>query len=438
MTEPPRQGPPPNPPSEPPPPGTTEWLPQPPARRGHGRLVGAAAAVIVLAGGGVASYVAFSDSGSGGAASPREAVQQLVTDLDNSDYLGLLGDLAPGERRALADPVKAQIDQLKKLKVLRADTDPSHIGAVTIKTSGLTFSPTDVRINDHVTVVQVTGGKVTVDADAAKLPFSQAVLDALFPHGAGLPASVHRTIDIAAEIARDGGTPLRVATQQVDGSWYPSLFYTIADYAARAAGTGTPDPAARIPDRGGATPEQALRDLVDALGSGNFERAIELASPDELGVLHDYGSMLLRRHRGASTAPFTVTRLQFGRTDISGGVRLTLKSLAVTTKSGGEIALTVSGDCLEMAVQGESRKLCSDDVLHMVPAELTRHLTAAQRTALQHLLRGVLSVGVDMSPTAGRWYVDGVRTYFDLSGELFSHLQGDDALTLIRLLATLR
>lgn len=412
----------------------TEWLPQPP-RRNRGRLVGATAAVIVLAGGGVATYVAFSDSSGGGAASPRAAVQKLVTDLQNSDYLGMLSDLAPGERRALADPVKNQINQLKRLKVLSANADPSHVSAVKIRTSNLTFSPTDVRINDHVTVVQVTAGTLSIDADATKLPFSKAFLDAVFPHGTRLPGSIHKTIDIGEEIAQHGGTPLRIATQQVDGEWYPSLFYTVADYAAHAAGVGTPNPADRIPNRGAATPEQALRDLIDALAGQDFERAIELASPDELGVLHDYGPLLVK-HSGGGPAPFTINDLQVRRTDISGGVRLTLKSLAVTTQGGGEFRLAVSGDCVNITAQGDHRKFCSGDVLNFIPQ--SDQLDTAERAALQHLAQGVLEVGVDLSQTGGAWYVDGVRTYFDLSGELFSHLQGDDAITLLRLVSSLR
>lgn len=458
MTEPPPQGPPPTDPPRPawgaPPPARpqqwqppvpapvvpapvpdTEWLPEQP-RRHRGRLVGAAAAVIVLAGGGVATYVAFSDSSGGGAASPRQAVQKLVTDLQNSDYLGMLSDLAPGERSALADPVKNQISQLKRLKVLNPNADPSHVDAVKIRTSNLTFSPTDVRINDHVSVVQVTGGTLSIDTDAAKLPFSRAFLDAMFPHGTGLPPSIHKTIDIGKEIAQHGGTPLRIATQQVDGAWYPSLFYTIADNAAHAAHVNAPSAAERIPNRGAATPEQALRDLIDALASENVERAIELASPDELAALHDYGALLVKQVHGSGSAAFTIKDLQLRRTDISGGVRLTLKSLAVTTSSGADFSLAVSGNCVNISAQGNTRRFCSADVLKLIPQSV--QLSAAQRTALEHLLQGVLEVGVDLSQSGGAWYVDGMRTYFDLSGELFSHLQGDDAITLLRLVAGLR
>ncbi|MGH9062323.1 MAG: hypothetical protein ACRDZY_22860, partial [Acidimicrobiales bacterium] len=119
-------------------PGT---LTQPTKPRGRGKLIAGAAAVIVLAGGGVATYVAFSDSsGKGGAGSPKQAVQKLVGDLDNSDFLGLLDDLAPGEKRALADPVRDEIAQLKRLNVLQSTADPTKVSAVHVAATGLTFS----------------------------------------------------------------------------------------------------------------------------------------------------------------------------------------------------------------------------------------------------------------------------------------------------------
>src|SRR5919197_219242 len=100
--------------------------PAPPRRRT--RLLTTLTAVVVLAGGGVASYVALSDTSSEhGAASPREAVENIVSDINDSDVIGMLDSLAPPERVAIADPLIKDFDELKRTHILSPDADLSHL-----------------------------------------------------------------------------------------------------------------------------------------------------------------------------------------------------------------------------------------------------------------------------------------------------------------------
>src|SRR5690349_21007731 len=85
----------------PPPPPSDQWevlgaadAPEP-ARPHRGRLIASIVAVVAIAGGGVATYVAVNDSSDRGAASPREAVEKIVDDINKSDLLGVLDDLVP-------------------------------------------------------------------------------------------------------------------------------------------------------------------------------------------------------------------------------------------------------------------------------------------------------------------------------------------------------
>lgn len=415
-------------------PGT---LTQPTKPRGRGKLIAATAAVIVLAGGGVATYVAFSDSsGNSGAGSPKQAVQKFIDDLDNSDFLGLLDDLAPGEKRALADPVRAEIDQLKRLKVLQSTENPNKVTAVHIAASGLTFNDKTVPINDHVQIVELTGGKVQVSADASKIPFTKQFLDAVFPNGR-IPSgsAADKSIDIGTAIKQDGGKPIHIATEKVGGKWYPSLFYTIADYAAASAHLSTPSAADRIPNKGASSPEDAVRELITALTTHDFSRAIELASPDELGVLHDYGQLVLQAAgSGGGSAKFTLSDIQFTHKSISGGERLMLKSLDAEA-GGNHVKVSVNNNCYSVTVGSDTRNMCANDLIdmvaHMAGGSGTTELTPAQRQAFTHLIEGLSGVGVDVSQSGGQWYVDAVRSYFDIVGSILSGLQGNDVYQLI-------
>src|SRR5579875_3916385 len=130
-------------------PDESQWTapPPPPAqqpapRHGRGKAVAIGAAAVVVLGGGIATYAAVSSSsGAGGSATPTAAVQQLFRDMNNSDLLGMLDDLPPGERNALAKPFEDSVAQLERIGVLKQGTNLNHIPGVHIHTSNLTYAP---------------------------------------------------------------------------------------------------------------------------------------------------------------------------------------------------------------------------------------------------------------------------------------------------------
>ena len=409
---------------------------QQPPHSNRGKLIASVAAVVVLAGGGTATYLALSSSERSGASSPTAAVQNVVTDLQQSDLLGVLDDLAPGERDALANAARSDIASLKNLGVLSPDANGSAISGVSIRTSGITYGR-PVPINDHVEVVPITGGSVDVSVDAAKLPFTQQILSTMT--GGQQRLSRHAQIPPG----------VRIATEKVGGRWYTSLFYTIADSAAHHR---IPTPADEIPARGAATPEDAVLSFIRAAMHRDYRGVIEMISPDELGALHDYGGMLGRNisvvppvHSGS----ITLKSLQLNRQDISGGVRLT-PSKIVLSKDGRDLTISREGNCVTIAAGGQTRRYCAADIISKIAAAIPRvtcsvspfpggcsgsghHLNPAQKTALTHLVNGLLSLGVDTAESDGKWYVTPIRTYADISSTVLGSLHGNDLFALASL-----
>ena len=413
-------------------------VPVAPAPKGRGRLVAGTVAIVVLAGGGVASYAAFSDSsGHGGAGSPKAAVQQIFDDLNHSDFIGLLNDLAPGEKTALATPVQNEINQYKRLNVLRNDADPSHLSAISFAATGLTYADSTVAVSDSVQIVRLTGGRITINVNPARLPLSAAFIKAAFRDGR-VPATStgNRTLDIGALARQSPDKELQIATERVNGRWYPSVFYTIAYYATRSAGVSAPSPADRIPAIGAGSPEAAVKEEINALASLDVTRAIQLVSPDELQALHDYGKLIVDKVGPPRSASFTIKSAQFSTTSLPDGVRVGLKSIDVQTKST-EATLAVLGSCADVTVSGHSQSFCADNVPDLIAGGIGRfrkagaQLTGAQRTAVEHLFTALLGVGVDTTQVNGQWFVNPARTVLDLSGSVLSGLQGDDLLQLV-------
>jgi hypothetical protein len=411
-------------------------LPKPPTRRRRGALIAAVAAVAVI-GGGAATVVAVSDSQSGfkGAASPRAAVNSLVDDLNQADVLGILDHLVPAERSALVGPLTEQISQAKRLHILNGSADPSRLSGVNVTAKGITYDqPADDVVNDHVRVVKVVGGTISINADLGKVPFTKAFLSEVFPGGV-VPSTAKSagTVDIA-EQARENG-PLRIATQKVGGRWYPSLLYTFADAAVRDAGVDNPTAADYVAPKGAPTPEEAVKQAIVAISTQDYRRLIELAAPDELQVVHDYGGVILANsHRGAAP-PFTVKDLQLTSRKVSGATRVTLKSVTVGVE-GHRTTVTVSGECLEITYDGDHRKLCADQVVNGLNGGPLRNkpLTPAESAALGRLVAGVISSGWDVTSSEGQWYVAGLRSYLDGINALLELLHDDDLLVLLNLL----
>lgn len=421
----------------------TYGAPAPDRKSNRGRLLASAAAVVVVAGC-VGTYAAVQlTSGSGGGTSPRAAVQGLADDLGKGDLVGVLDDLPPGERSAYVTPVMDTVKELQRNGVVRPDANLKKIRGVQFSTSGLTFGAT-TTINDHVQVVEVTGGTLHVSADAAKLPLTQRFLTATH-----LPASGSRTdttVDLARENAK-AGHPLRIAAQLSGGSWYPSLFYTVADNAATDAHLSAPTPAQRIPDSGASSPDDAVRTAVTALLAGKVSQAIAVTSPDELGVLHDYGKLIVDNAR-YSPAPVTVRKIGFKDTPVSGGTRVSVTSVDLLEHSDGadhEISVSINGSCIDMTMAGDSQHMCLDQIMQGlagfgspgnaggVTSPSGFAITPAQATAFKHLFSGLTDNGVITTQHGGSWYVNPVRTYASEVPNLLSHLQGDDLFALIAL-----
>ncbi len=406
--------------------------PTPPRRRT--RLMAPIAAGVLLAGGGAATYVTLSDTSSGGGAgSPRAAVQTIVDDINSSDLVGMLDALAPAERTSIADPLIKDFDELKRIKILSPDADLGHVSGVGVHVTNLEYGPT-VVINDHVQIVQLTGGTVHASGTASRLPLAREFVQQAFPHG--LPAgSSTQTVDIADGV-KQLGHPIRIATEKVGGHWYPSVLYTIADTAATQAHLPPPSASDAVPAVGASSPEDAVRTMVRALIAGNVPEAIQVLAPDELAVMHDYGGMITQSV-DSYRAPFTLGELDLDSRPGPGDSMLVSLTSLVLSGSGGDVRLTINGDCVQLSGPGGTKQFCTADVVKEIRAAartaLGRPLTAAEGRTLHDLVgnTNVVGGGIVTTKAHGEWYVNPLRTIFGGTTSFLDRLQGDDVRNII-------
>jgi hypothetical protein len=422
----------------------------PPRRPQRARWLVPVVAAAVVAGGGVGTYYALSSS-SAGSDTPVAAVQAMVADMEHSDLIGLLDDMAPGERTALEPGLKSDVDNLKRLGVLAGDADPSSVRGVTISGANLKYSA-GTRVNSNVQIVDVNGGTLRLHGDLSKLPLSARILKMV---GSSQKTST-QTVNLAEH-------PMHIAAQQVGGRWYWSLFYTYAHSAVPGV------PGSSITPHGADSPTAAVKQMISKLAANDWRAAIALLSPAELSAVQTYAGAALRGAPRRGTGGYKLDALQLQESSAADGYRqVTFKSLTIRG-SDGKVSITRTGDCYRVVTNGKSQHFCANQLPRLlqrmfggvdcavsgtalaIPGSGATEdfgyyssrprrggmsapgchrsgfrLTPAQRTALTHLVQGLLAVGVDTQEVDGSWYVAPVRTASDSIDSVLSHLQGND------------
>ncbi len=417
----------------PPPPvwATSEPTPAPPKKRSGGRIAVVVVAVLAVLAGGVFAVSALTGGSDeeGGAKDPQTAVQDLFDAVSKSDALGTLDSLAPSERGALKDPVVDMVDQLKRLQILADDFDLSSIGGVQLSVSDLQLS--EDQLADGVTAVTIEGGRTRGSIDPAAFPFGDFIRDHVDVDSLDSSRSSGDLVD-----ETDGEPPV-IVTLQEGGKWYVSLWFSIAENARVAAGADLPDFANPIPGKGAATPEDAVKALIDAGTQLNLEDLVALTPPDEMKALHTYASLFLDDaqqsldqfldDQGISYS-FDITDFQ-ASSDVNGDVaRVKVDTLAFDAEfryQDTTVSVTSEGDgCVDITVDesgdSSSQSFCADDLNQSfqdsgvdVPKSLMD-------------LPNKLDVRIVATKVDGKWYVSPIRTGAGVFTDLAKALDRQD------------
>ena len=403
--------------------------PPPPRRSRRGLVVGIVIAVVLLAAGAGATVWALNRSTQAGSSTPQAAVAKLAADVSAGDVLGIQSDLVPAEASALLDIGADGTGQLKRLQIESPAYDPQSPSverAAGLSASGLTFDDNAMQtINAHLAINKLVSGTITLSPKLDRSMFTQQFLNAAFP--GGLPQPRSNTIDIA-QVVRQTGQPVRIATIEVNGGWYTSLFYTAADYALESA--RLPWPTTSLPATGADSADAVARQFAQALLSADYRTAIELTDPNEMSVLHDAGPAILDAVRKPTPTGITIDAITFKDRQVSGGVDAVLQS-ATLRKGDDSLVLTQQGQCYAVADKktGDQRTLCANDVAGQMQSDPElAGLPPDVATALQHLTSGIITSGVGLATTeaGGRWYVSPVRSFGALIVAMVSGLQPAD------------
>ncbi len=395
--------------------------------------------VALLAGAGVWFFAIRDTRSASGQASPQAAVSALFTSLSNSDPIGLAGQLDPVEASLFADLNADVLTELKRLDVLGPSASANSLTGTSITVSGLTVDPTDETINENLRVVKLTGGTITLASNPDQLPLSDKI-KSKFADQISQAQPQSQTVNIADAVARSGG-PIRIATVQRGGEWYVSLFYSIADNAAHQAGLPNPTAADKIPAVGSPSPEAAVDAFVKKASTGDLEGLIALTAPDEMGVLHDYGKLLIAdvdtsdMTSSLNDLGFSIDNASWTVSDVTSGKKVSLASLTLT--ANGQTA-TITRDpaagSLTVEIDGQTETLDESTIdSYIAQAAGSQNLDPTMVDIIKREFKQVVGLGIVTVQVDGQWYVSPVRSFSDIFVSLLKGLQPADVDYLISL-----
>ncbi|GEM_PF-1231617 len=242
------------------------------------RIVAAVIAAAMVGGGALLAFDA--GSADGGAASPEEAFEVLLSAAEAGDVLAIAEILEPTERETLLDAGVDIASELSRLGVLSTDLDLSAVSGVQLELGG--FEPRVERPRSGLAHIYAGKGVVTVAVDGAELPFGSLLTDDLFP----LDYSYSST-----DLVEPQQDPI-VAVQR-NGRWYLSVWYSVAELARLTLDKPLPDLGRRPASIGGPTPEAAVRSFLDDALRLDVRRMIGGLDPNEMAALYDYAPLFL-------------------------------------------------------------------------------------------------------------------------------------------------
>lgn len=289
-------------------PTVPSWTAEPPPARkrrlGPGIVAGAIAVLLLFGGAGLVA-ARQSASTAQGASSPEAAAASLLTALGEQD-LEKAGRYLDAEERLLLATYRDRATALLAGRMTGPTGQPL---------SGLQLTARDIRFQRvadlggvDVAVVELAGGTVGGrDARGAKLELPAAELNRRL-----------------ADQSKGAVKALRVVAVRGDDRWRVSLLASAAEQGRLAAGAAEPDwdqlaGAASPPTGGAASPEAAVRDLVDAAERGQ-QAALEQLSPAERRVLAAYQPLLDRKGAMPPLGTVRVEGLQTRTEEVAAGV----------------------------------------------------------------------------------------------------------------------
>jgi hypothetical protein len=398
------------------------------------KAAGIVAAFVLLTGGGATAMALRAASSGGGAATPDKAVRAMIESVSKGDLLGAVDTFPASERTLARDLVEEWAAQAKRLGGVTGDAPLDKFDGYNLDITGLQTS--EEPVVDNVVNVRLTEGKVRFSTGAIRTQSEEDAAFPIFGSSSGKPLSANTDIATMDDAV--------IVTTVHDGEgWHPSLIFSAFDASRRSSDKPKPTAADAIKATGSATPEAAVTDMLNALGSQDYVKVIELLPPGEFAAAHLYGRGLVPEtdpDDAAYESTYTFSNLSFDVSDTKGGKKLVPTKASIHEKPGADsddlatdVTLTkTSPTCVTIEKRDqydeETKTQCTSVIRDGWAAG--SDISDAMLDVVDRLAVQLAKLGFVVVQEQGKWFVSPIRTYSDVASTFVSALKQEDFKTI--------
>ncbi len=398
-------------------------------KRSRGKMVGALAGVIVLLGAATFAVTRINSdkSSSGGASSPKDVGDKLVTSLGGEDLLGMVDLLLPGERETFRQPLVDLNTQLQRLEVTSGPVDLNKVPGLAITITGPVVKVHDTNVSD-ISNIEVTGNAAVV-VNGKDVPIGKLLIETVFSG---------KRPDVKAN-ANPKHFDVTLTTVEQGGRWYLSLLYTAATQLAK----GHDIPAKGVSAVGADTPDGALDNVITAAGKLDLSSVIAGLNPNEAGALQRFAPLFLDRAQSdvdSSKIDVKISKAEYKVTGSGDRRQVAITAVTVTATRGSQVVeFELKKGCITGTSGTTTFDTCSskttgdgaiggylDSLKLPNSAELTKFVDDARKAFSDFEMHGIVVDKVN-----GKWFVSPIGTGSEFVLSVLRALTRDEVNTLV-------
>jgi hypothetical protein len=385
---------------------------------------------------GIGALIVTGRQGQSGAASPTEVAEKLVKAIEDSDVLGVIDLMHPGERELLQDAFLDGAKELDRLGVIKKSSESQST-----KLSEFRIENLDIQercIADDICNISLSG-YISGDVDG------QTPLGEVFRNSSAFE-DIETVEDLIEEVTGSRDSSIRedfeditFTTIKFEGRWYASIGFTLAELIREDSSTLEND--SGLLAFGKESPEEAVDSFFRAIEIFDVRGVVEQLDPREFSPAQRYAELFVKSLNRSIQDEISDTDFDWDITKLttevvkksSSTAQVRIKDFSIRIEERDyyegrteiEIDVTHSGDDIRLLVSanGESEQYRLKDFIN---DEISKSIVESD---YEKFLKTFMSVTTHKRE--GKWFVSPVSSVLNTVLGILGYLEQDDVRRLL-------
>jgi hypothetical protein len=385
---------------------------------------------------GIGALIVTGRQGQSGAATPTEVAEKLVKAIEDSDVLGVIDLMHPGERELLQDAFLDGAKELDRLGVIKKSSESQST-----KLSEFRIENLEIRercVSDDICNISLTG-YISGDVDG------QTPLGEVFRNSSTFE-DLETVEDLIEEVTGSRDSSIRedfeditFTTIKFEGRWYASIGFTVAELIRDDSSTLETD--SGLLPFGKESPEEAVDAFFRSIEIFDVRGVVEQLDPREFSPVQRYAELFVKSLNRNIQDEISDTDFDWDITKLttevvkksSSTAQVRIKDFSIRIEERDyyegrteiEIDVTHSGDDIRLLVSanGESEQYRLKDFIN---DEISKSIVESD---YEKFLETFMSVTTHKRE--GKWFVSPVSSVLNTVLGILGYLEQDDVRRLL-------